>query len=127
MCLSLWLLRECQVMRKLLLLLLLSVAAVAPAQEYGNPYAYVTNDKGGALVLTDKEDKTICPPKARLVVSVNSREETEPTLGCWVQMRNETTGQVEVLIIWHPSHNIQWIPLNKFKSLVEDCPELIYL
>jgi len=114
-------------MRKLLLLLLLSVAAVAPAQEYGNPYAYVTNDKGGALVLTDKEDKTICPPKARLVVSVNSREETEPTLGCWVQMRNETTGQVEVLITWHPSHNIQWIPLNKFKSLVEDCPELIYL
>ena len=82
--------------KKLLLLAAMALPAVATAQEYGNPCAYVTNDKGGALVLTDKEDKTICPPKAKLVVSVNSREETEPTLGCWVQMRNETTGQVEV-------------------------------
>lgn len=114
-------------LRKLLLSLALLLPAAASAQEYGNPYAYVTNAKGGALVLTDKDDRTICPPKAKLVVSVNSREETEPTLGCWVQMRNETTGQVEVLIIWHPSHDVQWIPLNKFKSLVEECPELIYL
>ena len=114
-------------LRKLLLSLALLLPVAASAQEYGNPYAYVTNAKGGALVLTDKDDRTICPPKAKLVVAVNSREETEPTLGCWVQMRNETTGQVEVLIIWHPSHNIQWIPLNKFKSLVENCPELIYL
>lgn len=104
--------------KKLMLLALLAFSSVAGAQEYGNPVAYARNDKGGLLVLTDKENKKLCPPKMALVVAKNSKTADSPVmLGCWVAMRNEQSMKIEVLISWLPNYDVQWIRLEELSSM----------
>lgn len=104
--------------KQLILASLLFIAsAVASAQDFGNPIAFLQNDKGGTLVLTDKEGKP-CPVGSYLAVAVNTPS-ADPIFGCWIVLQEEGQ-EPTVVLAWLPDYNIQKLPARLFRSVPQD-------
>lgn len=111
-------------LKKLVLTSLLFVASVvAYAQDFGNPVAYLENNKGGILFLTDKKDSSLCPEDSYLAVAANTPT-AEPIVGCWIFTVQE--GKRLIVLAWLPDYNKQAIPADMFRPVPVECDPSVH-